>query len=199
MRSSDSSCSSISCRYCGFFFFFFFLMIRRPPRSTLFPYTTLFRSVFESQVGDAREPFRLDDCPESIRDRRVQVGGIRPGGAQALLDAEMNDDTGRAATRVFDPGETDCSDLANPHAFQCDRRTGQQAAHASREVGLERQGPFQPASDTQRQQARGCNRDRDQDENADLELSCSFTHRAIAPPSGSSSGWKNRLTRGSRE
>src|SRR5689334_23990711 len=27
-----------------FFFYFFFLMIRRPPRSTLFPYTTLFRS-----------------------------------------------------------------------------------------------------------------------------------------------------------
>src|SRR6185369_17847742 len=40
-----------------FFFFFFFLMIRRPPRSTLFPYTTLFRSyvyVFEGalRVGD---------------------------------------------------------------------------------------------------------------------------------------------------
>src|SRR5436309_1073485 len=32
-----------------FFFFFFFLMIRRPPRSTLFPYTTLFRSfIFDS-------------------------------------------------------------------------------------------------------------------------------------------------------
>src|SRR5687767_15813013 len=31
------------------FFFFFFLMIRRPPRSTLFPYTTLFRSDVESQ------------------------------------------------------------------------------------------------------------------------------------------------------
>src|SRR5687768_18483619 len=29
---------------CLLFFFFFFLMIRRPPRSTLFPYTTLFRS-----------------------------------------------------------------------------------------------------------------------------------------------------------
>src|SRR5258706_15507225 len=28
-------------------FFFFFLMIRRPPRSTLFPYTTLFRSLFQ--------------------------------------------------------------------------------------------------------------------------------------------------------
>src|SRR2546426_9800761 len=31
-----------------FFFFFFFLMIRRPPRSTLFPYTTLFRSIERS-------------------------------------------------------------------------------------------------------------------------------------------------------
>src|SRR5256885_8540533 len=30
------------------YFFFFFLMIRRPPRSTLFPYTTLFRSVLEA-------------------------------------------------------------------------------------------------------------------------------------------------------
>src|SRR6267142_6564869 len=29
---------------CCFLFFFFFLMIRRPPRPTLFPYTTLFRS-----------------------------------------------------------------------------------------------------------------------------------------------------------
>src|SRR5256884_7016828 len=28
-----------------YLFFFFFLMIRRPPRSTLFPYTTLFRSI----------------------------------------------------------------------------------------------------------------------------------------------------------
>src|SRR5438874_8155869 len=32
--------------------FFFFLMIRRPPRSTLFPYTTLFRSVRSAVVGD---------------------------------------------------------------------------------------------------------------------------------------------------
>src|SRR2546425_1513950 len=49
-------------------FFFFFLMIRRPPRSTLFPYTTLFRSdpsqqraertlVYSSQLrGNPRDP-----------------------------------------------------------------------------------------------------------------------------------------------
>src|SRR5256886_14944340 len=32
------------------FFFFFFLMIRRPPRSTLFPYTTLFRSAARDYI-----------------------------------------------------------------------------------------------------------------------------------------------------
>src|SRR5256885_13730461 len=37
-------------------FFFFFLMIRRPPRSTLFPYTTLFRSL-------AKLPFKVPSEP----------------------------------------------------------------------------------------------------------------------------------------
>src|SRR3989337_3737299 len=37
-------------------FFFFFLMIRRPPRSTLFPYTTLFRS--RTRVGRAPSQVR---------------------------------------------------------------------------------------------------------------------------------------------
>src|SRR5574341_2024016 len=38
------------------FLFFFFLMIRRPPRSTLFPYTTLFRSgVNEWRVGGGKK------------------------------------------------------------------------------------------------------------------------------------------------
>src|ERR1039457_349164 len=37
-------------------FFFFFLMIRRPPRSTLFPYTTLFRSIAKHRP---REPVGL--------------------------------------------------------------------------------------------------------------------------------------------
>src|SRR2546430_14864579 len=43
------------------FFFFFFLMIRRPPRSTLFPYTTLFRSHLglTPQEAEARFGFLL--------------------------------------------------------------------------------------------------------------------------------------------
>src|SRR5215216_7034900 len=40
----------LSCMLC-YSSFFFFLMIRRPPRSTLFPYTTLFRSLYEMKVG----------------------------------------------------------------------------------------------------------------------------------------------------
>src|SRR5256885_2326692 len=40
--------------HLGLCLFFFFLMIRRPPRSTLFPYTTLFRSIL--RITPAREP-----------------------------------------------------------------------------------------------------------------------------------------------
>src|SRR2546427_12801569 len=40
-------------------FFFFFLMIRRPPRSTLFPYTTLFRS---SPRGTSQPPRQPSCC-----------------------------------------------------------------------------------------------------------------------------------------
>src|SRR2546428_10169082 len=46
-------------------FFFFFLMIRRPPRSTLFPYTTLFRS-----VKHARGPALLQTSVFGNHDRR---------------------------------------------------------------------------------------------------------------------------------
>src|SRR5258708_39710671 len=41
------------CRSFFLYFFFFFLMIRRPPRSTLFPYTTLFRSR-QLSIDDSR-------------------------------------------------------------------------------------------------------------------------------------------------
>src|SRR5437773_3786143 len=51
------SFSRFTLTYFSFFFlFFFFLMIRRPPRSTLFPYTTLFRSrnVYRSVEHDQK-------------------------------------------------------------------------------------------------------------------------------------------------
>src|SRR2546426_12133171 len=55
-------------------YFFFFLMIRRPPRSTLFPYTTLFRSLVEGgqhallvRVGDAQHPAERLTRPPAAR------------------------------------------------------------------------------------------------------------------------------------
>src|SRR2546430_12963370 len=47
------------------FFFFFFLMIRRPPRSTLFPYTTLFRSPRASRRACASVARASASCPRA--------------------------------------------------------------------------------------------------------------------------------------
>src|SRR2546430_4085669 len=60
--------------YSTFCVFFFFLMIRRPPRSTLFPYTTLFRShqPWARILRRARAP------------RRVRAGRLRAQQAAAL-------------------------------------------------------------------------------------------------------------------
>src|SRR3712207_8992573 len=53
--------------------FFFFLMIRRPPRSTLFPYTTLFRSEAQGRVGGRRA-----DAPGEHRREQVRMARRRP-------------------------------------------------------------------------------------------------------------------------
>src|SRR6185312_17481862 len=49
-----------------FIAFFFFLMIRRPPRSTLFPYTTLFRST-QAQRRHGHRPRRVDHPADGAR------------------------------------------------------------------------------------------------------------------------------------
>src|SRR3712207_9386472 len=50
-------------------------MIRRPPRSTLFPYTTLFRSIPFSHVGD---PETADEIFEAIARGRIDHWVVRP-------------------------------------------------------------------------------------------------------------------------
>src|SRR5439155_23752748 len=58
------------------FIFFFFLMIRRPPRSTLFPYTTLFRSADRRQgqaqadIGQLERPFEIPLSLVKSQDRK---------------------------------------------------------------------------------------------------------------------------------
>src|SRR2546422_3778762 len=61
-------------------FLFFFLMIRRPPRSTLFPYTTLFRSdagVHERIAGSAGALTVGDDLGDRIDGHAWQANTIR--------------------------------------------------------------------------------------------------------------------------
>src|SRR2546427_9568490 len=57
------------------FFFFFFLMIRRPPRSTLFPYTTLFRSGGSAMV---RKAYAVNDPILSGPGRRFGLSFLPP-------------------------------------------------------------------------------------------------------------------------
>src|SRR2546430_11522647 len=65
------------------YYFFFFLMIRRPPRSTLFPYTTLFRS------------------PADQLDRPVVLAGVREGERLAPQRApELRRERDRKSTRL---------------------------------------------------------------------------------------------------
>src|SRR5205814_10320703 len=54
-----------------YFSSFFFLMLRRPPRSTLFPYTTLFRSLFDG----GRPVLARDIVEREPRLVRIQVDG----------------------------------------------------------------------------------------------------------------------------
>src|SRR3712207_8040513 len=63
---------------------FFFLMIRRPPRSTLFPYTTLFRSASPDPAGEA--------------DLGQRAGLLRPGAGRTGRTAVLPED--RKSTRL---------------------------------------------------------------------------------------------------
>src|SRR5256886_3326832 len=72
-------------------FFFFFLMIRRPPRSTLFPYTTLFRSIYVfshdsmglGEDGPTHQPIEQIASLRAVPDLMV----IRPADATETVEA----------------------------------------------------------------------------------------------------------------
>src|SRR5205807_8733141 len=75
------------------FLFLFFLMIRRPPRSTLFPYTTLFRSALESKsVIVARDGKWIDE--------KLKREGISAEEAEAALREHGVSASDRKSTRL---------------------------------------------------------------------------------------------------
>src|SRR2546425_9535123 len=66
---------------------FFFLMIRRPPRSTLFPYTTLFRSTCGSSSRTSTRRCRADERPLARVCRREDPDRRRRAGERAAARA----------------------------------------------------------------------------------------------------------------
>src|SRR6267143_1310654 len=78
------------------YFFFFFLMIRRPPRSTLFPYTTLFRA----RAGPPRHPVRGGGgATGPVRDYAPRSGADRPE-LRAVAGADLHCPQRRPARRT---------------------------------------------------------------------------------------------------
>src|SRR2546422_9492412 len=72
--------------------FFFFLMIRRPPRSTLFPYTTLFRS----RPGRVQNPFFCQQIAATVPRRSREV----KRGLQGFSRAARTSRADRKSTRL---------------------------------------------------------------------------------------------------
>src|SRR2546430_7833805 len=91
--------------FCGsiIFIFFFFLMIRRPPRSTLFPYTTLFRSSLGEQDG---RTFAMKLAPVPARgSRRVELAYTQSvhslGGERDRKSTRLNSSHSQISYAVF--------------------------------------------------------------------------------------------------
>src|SRR2546430_5744006 len=79
-----------------FWLSFFFLMIRRPPRSTLFPYTTLFRS-HERKRGGQRKPKR----GQEIRPRHPRFHLPLPPVRQDRKSTRLNSSHSQISYAVF--------------------------------------------------------------------------------------------------
>src|SRR3712207_8337543 len=77
-------------------------MIRRPPRSTLFPYTTLFRSVFleRSEIRAARCEMDLSGGTTMVP-RRTRTGSIRVLSGMALQNARSEEHTSELQSRQY--------------------------------------------------------------------------------------------------
>src|SRR5438874_5511793 len=74
-----------------------FWRLRRPPSSTLFPYTTLFRSVLRAELGDDLLAQALDAL-EALLEARIRRSGLRRGGPRADADPVRTGD--RKSTRL---------------------------------------------------------------------------------------------------
>src|SRR5687768_17921792 len=89
------------CLLVVFFLFFFFLMIRRPPRSTLFPYTTLFRSLVAGVGDHNRLSFQRIELGYHIADRRLGHARRREQKNRDRKSTRLNSSHGYISYAVF--------------------------------------------------------------------------------------------------
>src|ERR1035441_10965342 len=85
-----------------FIFFFFFLMIRRPPRSTLFPYTTLFRSVALSPLAEVPDPVPEAPMPDRSEEHTSELQSLRHLVCRLLLEKKNKELLQDVQTHVND-------------------------------------------------------------------------------------------------
>src|SRR3712207_9561866 len=73
---------------------FFFLMIRRPPRSTLFPYTTLFRSTIAYGQTESSPVITQTRTKDPLELRVSTVGRALPETEVRIVDVDTGEDCG---------------------------------------------------------------------------------------------------------
>src|SRR3712207_7100540 len=78
----------------------FFLMIRRPPRSTLFPYTTLFRSVEEAAHVVLPRPVPVVELTQVVQQAPPQQRAVASGVERNRTFDEFLDARDRKSTRL---------------------------------------------------------------------------------------------------
>src|SRR3712207_9511780 len=83
------------------FTIFFFLMIRRPPRSTLFPYTTLFRSWSPSTAASTRRCRRRRACSCSSIPSSCRRGATSARGKGACRSRRSEEHTSELQSRQY--------------------------------------------------------------------------------------------------
>src|SRR2546430_11348168 len=113
----------LSCRtICFYSCSFFFLMIRRPPRSTLFPYTTLFRSPGLSEPGlvcCAWCAVSFPKAPPVLFPRRSEEHTSELQSQSNLVCRLLLEKKKAAAPAMFPAGHSACSPIYLVHLYTC--------------------------------------------------------------------------------
>src|ERR1039457_6711085 len=134
------------------FFFFFFLMIRRPPRSTLFPYTTLFRSHYDrrdvvggdlppSTGGGGTGELRIDASRHDVAHPDIVVAVVKHHRLAESVKPEFRRVVGCASGEGVLPGQAAHVDNVTSPTVLHTWQSFMAAVKNAREVGVDHAAP----------------------------------------------------------